>query len=418
MTLRLIFFIAVRYIFARLRSTVTVLLGVGIGVFVMAVMQSLMFGFQGEFMRILYTVTPSILVKGRERGLLDEGRVYRSEPGVLYEQTRLKPVEKEKGIRNYQTLIRRIETIPDIQAVAPLVQGRAMLRYGTRERGVNLIGLQAPQYDRVIEFRSKVEGDVDEFMRRSDGAILGAVLAEEMGIIPGARLKLVGVEGREADVRVVALFKSGITMVDRTNAFINLRLSQSLLDYPAAITGMAIKVRDGVNPTPVARQVEYAAGLETQSWEEINAPFFALIRQQNSITLGAVAMTVLVAGFGIANGLITAVLEKRLDIGILRALGLTARGITAIFVAEGVLIGMLGTAAGLGAAAWAIAAMDDTALPGRGGLSSTTTFVMLRGPAIYALCAAYAFVVSFVASLFPALRASRYDPVEIIRTAK
>lgn len=418
MGMRFAFFVARRHIAVRLKSTLLILLGVGIGVFVMTFMQSMMFGFQGEFMRVLYTTVPSILVKGRPRGSVSEGRVFQSQGKTLYGLTRIKPVEKEKGIRNYQARAKAALEIPGVLAVAPMVQGRAILRYGTRDRGINLIAVQAPSYDRVVEFRSKVTGDVDEFTRRHDGIILGGVLAEEMGVVAGNRVRVVGGEGREADMRVIAFFKSGITPVDKTFAFVNLTAGQSLLDFPGAATGMAIKVRDGTDATAAARRVEYALGLETQSWEETNANFFALIRQQNSITFIAVGMTLLVAGFGIANGLITAVLEKRKDIGILRALGVTARGIALIFVVEGIIMGILGVVVGLLLGAWVIDITAHTRLPGRGGLSNVNTFVMERGAWVYALSAGFALFVSTVASLFPALRAAKYDPVDIIRTAK
>lgn len=411
-------FVALRHIRVRIRSTVLILLGVAVGVFVMTVMQSMMFGFQRQFMDILLTITPSILVKGRERGLPEEGRLYQPEPGRMVDPSRLKPAEKEKGIRNYRELSRRIEEIPGVTACAPMVQGRALLHFGSRERGVNLVGVDADQYDRVVEFRAKVTGDEEEIRRRRDGIILGFVLAEELGIVRGQRLRLVGTEGREEAVRVTGLFKSGITIVDRSSAFVDLPVAQRLLDFPIAATGMAIKVRDLEQAPLLARRVEAATGLESQSWQEGNANFFALMRQQNIIIFGAVAMTILVAGFGIANGLITAVLEKKQDIGILRAMGVTARGIAAVFVLEGLLIGILGAVVGMAAGSWVIDVMSHTRLPGRGGMSTADTFVMLRGPLVFVSSTFLALVVSLAASFFPALRAARYQPVDVIRTAK
>ncbi len=416
--LRFTLFVALRHIRMRVRSTLLILLGVSLGVFVMVVMQSMMFGFQAEFMRILLTTTPSILVKGRERGTISEGRIYTSRPGTLYDQTRLKPIEKEEGIRAYRTLSREIEAIPGVQAVAPIVQGRAILRYGTRDRGANVIGVDAPDYDRVVEFRSKVIGDVDELIRRRDGVILGVFLAEELGAVPGTRIRMIGVEGQEADLRIVALFRSGITAIDKTYAFVNLPMGQSILDYPTAATGIAVKVSDPDRATPIARRVEFVTGLESQSWQEINAVFFGIMRQQNVITFGAVAMTILVAGFGVANGLVTVVLEKRRDIGILRSLGVTARGVAAIFTVEGIIIGILGAIVGVALGAVWVDIMDDLPIGGRGGLSTSDTFLMLREPAVYIRSIVFALIVSTAASLAPALRAAKYDPVEIIRTAK
>ncbi len=417
-------FVAVRHIVARLRSTLLILLGVGVGVFVMTVMQSMMGGFQGELVRILYTTVPSILVKGKPRGPTNEGRLFAGSPGrpgrpgTLFAQDRLKPSEKETGIRNYGDLTRRIEGMEGVVAVAPFVQGRAMLRFGTRERGANVLGVQTTSYDRVVEFRSKVDGDPDDLVRRRDGIILGSILAEEMGISKGNRVQLVGAEGATVDLRVLAFFKSGITTVDRTFAFINLPVGQSLMGYPGAATGIAIKAAPAAEYTAMARRVEYAVGLETQSWEEQNANFFGIIGQQNRITYSAVGLTVLVAGFGIANGLITAVLEKRRDIGILRTLGLTPRAVGMVFLLEGMIMGLLGCVIGLLAAAWMMRVLEQTPLAGRGGLASVTHFIMRKDTWVFISSGVFAFLVSAFASLFPSIRAARYDPVEIIRTAK
>ncbi|MFN3651481.1 MAG: ABC transporter permease [Armatimonadota bacterium] len=417
--LRFTLLVAVRHLVTRLRSSGLILLGVSLGVFVNTVMQSMMFGFQGEAMRIILTISPSVLVQGRELGAEREGRLYGGEAGTLYAQTRLRPVDKEKGILNYRELSQRIAAIPEVVAVAPIAQGRSLLRYGTRERGVSLIGIQADDYERVVEFRSKIEaGTVEDLVRRRQSVILGYLLAEELGIRSGDRIRMEGAEGRFADLRVVAFFRSGITAIDRSYSFVNLPVGQLLLDLPNAATDLAIKTTSNEVSTPVARRIEHVTGLEAQSWDELNANFYAIMRQQNFITLGTVAMTLLVAGFGIANGLITAVLEKRRDIGILRALGVTRAGIVSIFASEGVLIAIAGTIVGLLLAAWAIAVLDETPLAGRGGLSTADTFVMLRNPSVYLTASGFALVVSLVASLFPAFRAARYDPVEIIRTSK
>lgn len=415
--MRFTLFLALRHLSARLRSTLLIFLGVGIGVFVMTVMQSMMFGFQGRAVGMLLTVTPSVLVKGRERGFHREGRVYGGAEAELYDQARLRPAQKEKGIRNYRLLDRRIRTLPGVVAVAPVVQGRALVTHGTRESGVSLFGVYAPDYDKVIEFGSKVTGDVDDLVRRRDGVILGTLLAEELGTVIGSRVRMAGSEGSSAGLRVVALFASGIRALDERAAFVNLSMGQALLGYPGAATTMAIKADEGVSTPALARRIEFATGLECQSWPEINANFFAIMRQQNGMTFGAVGLTILVAGFGIANGLVTVVLEKRRDIGILRALGVTPRGIARVFVVEGVLMCLVGAAVGMLAASWAIAQMSHLPIRG-GGFSAITTFPMLYEPRIYVTSGVFALLVSLFASLFPALRAAKYDPVEIIRTAK
>lgn len=415
---RFILFVAWRCLIKRPRTTALLLFGMAAGVFVLVVMTSMMLGFQTQALDTLLATTPSILVDGRPREAPTEGRLFSGEGDTYYLQGRLKPAEPEKGIRGYGLIVDRMEQVEGVTAVAPICQGRVVVRFGTRERGSTLIGVHAPEYDRVVEFRSKVIGDADDMTRRRDGCILGFLLAEELGAAVGDRLLLVGADGKESSVRLVALFRSGLTLVDRTFSFCNLGVAQSLLDYPGAVTGMALKVDEFDRAPQIAKQVEWTTGLRSRSWQELNSNIFEVIRQQNFTTFGAVGMTLIVAGFGIANGLITAVLEKRRDIGILRAMGVTQQGVALVFVLQGALLGIAGALLGLALAAWAIDVMSHTKLPGRGGLSTASTFLMLRAWWIFAGAAGFAVIISLIASLFPARRAAQYEPVEIIRHAR
>ena len=146
--------------------------------------------------------------------------------------------------------------------------------------------------------------------------------------------------------------------------------------------------------------------------------FFSIFTLQQTMTSVMIAFIVVIAGFGITNGLITLILEKQRDIGILKALGLTNARIAATFILEGMLMGIIGALLGVVLAAAAIAYLAQVPLGGQGELSTANTFTMLRGPAVYAIPALIAVTVSIIASLLPVRHATRYDPVEIIRSAK
>jgi ABC-type lipoprotein release transport system permease subunit len=164
--------------------------------------------------------------------------------------------------------------------------------------------------------------------------------------------------------------------------------------------------------------VQAVSGQESHSWQDNNAVFFSIFRLQNTITSLLIAFIVVIAGFGITNGLITLILEKQRDIGILKALGATARRIVNIFLLEGVLMGTLGALIGVMLARLAIGSLDVLPVRGQSQLTTQTTFTMLRGPWIYFFPALVAILVSLLASLLPVRRAAKYDPVEIIRSAK
>jgi ABC-type lipoprotein release transport system permease subunit len=195
-----------------------------------------------------------------------------------------------------------------------------------------------------------------------------------------------------------------------------LTTAQTLLNFVDEATSIAVRVGDVYRAFDIARTLERLTGYQARSWQEANANYFALFNLQDLITALLLTATLVVAAFGIANGLITTVLQKQRDIGILKALGLTARDIAVLFVLEGTLTGVIGALLAVPLAAKAIDAMSRMPVVGE-GLMTLETFAMLRHPAIYWLPVTIGIVVSAIAAFFPARMAARYDPVEIVRSA-
>ncbi len=414
-------FLALRYLRRRWRTTLLTVGAVALGVFAMSFMASMMLGLSQKFIDSVTTAAPHIEVKGRKLGLpprlfvSEEGEERDGLPSLLM-PTRPVPQRLEKPLRGYSQLCAIIESVEGIVAAAPQVRGKALLVYGGISRAVNLWGITPEAQERVISVREYLHDAIGDLALVPDGCYLGKELMRRSGIPVGTRVVLIGPNGTKRTLRVLARYWSGVRETDELICIVRLSVAQQLLGYGNEVTSIAVRVSDVQRAYALARIVERRLGYEATSWQEANANYLALFNLQNLITAILLTATLLVAGFGIANGLITVVLQKQKDIGILKAMGLTDREVAGVFLLKGLLIGTLGSLVALPLAAHAIEAMSKVPLSGEGVLT-TETFTMLRHPAIYFVPIVIGIGTSAIAALFPARKAAQYDPVEIVRSA-
>jgi lipoprotein-releasing system permease protein len=411
-------FIALRHLRLRLRSTLLIMVGVALGVAVMAGMASMLLGLQGQFITNVIQATPNIVVEGEAVGVVRRPTAVPAGPGTVVMLSRRPPPQRIRGIIGYRQIERQIEALPGVVAAAPLLTGQVLLRYGTRGRPVLLSGIDPRRQARALDWTSHLRQVRGDLATSPAGVIIGFEIAKDLGIPTGNRVSLVTGDGAVRSVRVVALYQSGIRQVDEEVVYVNLPLAQALLDRPSEVTQLGVRVADVDRAPALATAIQNVTRLRARSWQEVNSSFFAIFRLQNTMTSVMIAFIVVIAGFGIANGLITLVLEKQKDIGILKALGVPPRGIGVIFLTEGLLMGLGGALIGMLLAALAIDALAHVQLHGQGELTTASTFTVLRTPPIYLVPAAVAVAISALASLLPVRRAARYDPVAIIKGAK
>lgn len=416
--MRLAPFIAYRHLRTRLRSTLLTAAGVALGVAVMSIMASLLLGLQSQLIQNIIETTPNVTVEGTPAVETRRVVAIPSRDNTIVDLSRRPPPDEDEGIPNYQQVVRQIEGIPGVAAAAPVLTGQALLRYGTRGRPVVLTGIEPEQQARTLIWRERLQQQQGDLATTTNGAVIGYELAKDLGIPSGANITLLAGPDRRQRMRVVALYRSGIRPIDETVVYVNLRMAQTLLDRPSEVSEIDVRI-DEVNAARVmAQRIAAATGLQAKGWQEVNANFFSIFRLQNTMTSLMIMFIVVIAGFGITNGLITVILEKQRDIGILKALGTVNRSVEAIFLLEGLIMGLIGVLLGIGLAYLGISNLDNLPLGGEGQLSTATTFTMLRTPWIYIIPALLALGVSMVASLLPVRRAARYDPVEIIRSSR
>jgi lipoprotein-releasing system permease protein len=217
-------------------------------------------------------------------------------------------------------------------------------------------------------------------------------------------------------MKVVGLFRTGIQNVDQASGFALLKVNQVLQNRPNVVNQILVRLEDVRQAEPLARRIEARFGDRTESWEEQNRNILTVFVIQNAIMYSVVGAILLVAAFGIYNIISTVVFEKTRDIAILKSLGFTEGDIQRLFLVQGIIAGLLGAVAGclLGALMVEALAQVRFAVDTPAG---NDRFILARDWRVYAAASLFAVLAAGIAAVIPARRASRLDPVQVVRGA-
>ncbi len=412
-----ILFISLKLLLERKRQSIVSTLGVAIGVIAFVVMSSLMFGFQKHFIKQVIDLDAHISIKPKFD--YDELRILRRvfPEDSLFEVFGSRPKDVRDRIRNYRRIIERYTGRMGIVGISPHLRSNAIVRYGPKDIPVNLFGID-PELERratsIGRYLEKKRLDLLKVKRR--GIILGKLVARDLGIKEtGKKVILVAPNGVSEVFEVIDFFNSGITTIDKTRAYIHIRSAQKILGRANEVNELVVKVYDVNEAVRIARVLEEETGYDAQSWQEAYSNFLQLFKIQNTVTYLVVGAILLVSAFGIFNILMMTVLEKQRDIAILKAMGYSRKDITTVFLIQGFLIGVIGVLIG-SVCAYGIQEYLASVEIDLEGLLRAKGFILDRSPKYYIGGALFALIFSWFASVYPARRAAKLDPVEIFRS--
>jgi len=406
--------VAMRYLRARRREGfVSViagfsLAGIALGVATLIIVMSVMNGFRAELL-------------GRILGL--NGHI-----GVS--------AALQRGLGDYDRLAAEIRKVDGVTRVTPIIEGQAMATVRGEARGALVRGIRPDDLARhKILSENIVRGGLDRFTGGGD-ALVGARFASRYGLGPGDAFSLVAPTGRPTAFgtlprtkrfRVRAIFEIGMYEYDSSFVYIPLETAQKFFNFDSAeVSTLEVMLTspDDIGKRREAIRNVSATPLRLLDWQHANASFFNAIQVERNVMFLILTLIIVVAAFNIISGLIMMVKDKGRDIAILRTMGATRGMVMRVFLLSGMSVGLIGTVTGF-ALGLAFSLNIETIRQWIEKLSGSELFAAeiyflsklpaKVDPTEVVMVVAMALGLSFIATLYPAWRAARLDPVEALR---
>jgi lipoprotein-releasing system permease protein len=399
--------IALRYLLAKRKqafiSVISMIstVGVTVGVMALVIALALMTGLQQEL---------------RDRILGSNAHVY---------------VWKQGGITDYHAEAAKLQALPHVIGAAPAVLGQGLVSVAGESLPIQIKGVDPALEPKVTDLeRSLLRGSVSALAGQAEGGtdqiLLGKDLATKLGVgvgdtvsvlTPQGTLSPMGLIPRARRLKVAGIFSLGLYEFDTTYGFVSLDMAKRLFDK-ADVDLIQLRLDDIWAAMEVSRSIpaKFGASYIAQDWADMNRSLFrALLLEKWAISL-TILLIVMVAALNIIASLVLLVMEKSRDIAILKTMGASARNVTVIFMMQGLIIGVVGTAVG------ALLGVGTSYILDRYKLLSVPVDVYQVShvpfkvlPSDFALVVITAILVCFVATIYPSRQAARLDPAQALR---
>jgi len=409
-------FVGIRYTRAKRRNhfisfiSLTSMVGIGLGVAALIVVLSVMNGFQEELRSRILGVASHLQITGANNLLSD-----------------------------WQTVSSKVQAAKHVTGTAPYIMAQGMLSNGQAVQGAIVRGVLPNEESKVSDLAEHMRaGQLANLKAGEFGIVLGAELAQSLGVILGDKVVLMAPQGqftptgvvpRIKQFTVVGLFQVGMYEYDAGLALINIDDAAKLYRMGDNVSGVRLKLDDLFLAPRISQDLAVVLSEESQSlfltdWTQEHANFFRAIQMEKRVMFIILALIVAVAAFNIVSTLVMAVTDKRADIAIMRTFGASPSSIMAIFIVQGALIGLIGTV--VGAFFGVLIALNiSTIVPFIEHLFNVQFLAkdiyyiselpshLLWGDVVTIVV--LSFFLSLIATLYPSWKASKMNPAEALR---
>ena len=417
------FFVSIRHLSARksqkfisLNSWIS-MVGVGLGVMALIVVIAVMSGFSNDLRDKILGTNSHVVVSNIN----------------------------QTTVENYNSILEKVLTVDGVTAAAPFIINQVMLINGDRVSGVVVRGVDPEKEGTVSDLEKnmiigsildlKVNLPFLEDKKNRTGIILGKELSRKMGVVVGgvvsmvspvSRITPVGLIPRMKLFKVVGVFESGMYEYDANLSFVLLKSAQKFFSMKDAVSGIEVRVVDIEQAGNIATAIQKKLGFpyHARDWMSMNKNLFSALKLEKVVMFIILILIIFVAAFNIISTLFMLVMEKAKEIAILKSMGASRKSIIKIYSYQGLIIGLVGTFLGCAAGFIIVPNLNEIV----GFIESVFGIVAFPSDIYYLdrlpseiqymdsfLIVIFSIAICLIASLYPAWRASKLDPVDGLR---
>lgn len=410
--------IAKRHLMANKKQTLVAMLGVTFGIAMFILMISFMIGVNQFMEDTMLSSTPDIHIYNdiKTDYSVSIAGAYFKNKNTLIVVHHPKPKQVKLNIKNADGIINDLKKDPDVSYVSPLLSTQVFYNYGPVQINGYIDGVNILDEAKIFDLAGKMTAGVPQNLLNSDkGIIMGRGLAEKLNLGMGDMVTLTTPTGTTMSFRVVGILAIGISTIDNTRSYVNLANVQQLMGEDRSyITDINIKLRSNKLARAKALDLFKKYGYKSDDWETANSSVMASNIVRDVLTYVVSITLLVVAGFGIYNIMNMTINNKMKDIAILKAQGFAGRDIVQIFLSESLFIGFFGAIMGEVLGFLLAFALSRVPFP-HNDFIALKFFPVIFNPAHYVFGMVFGLVTPFIAGLMPSLKASRIDPVAILR---
>ncbi|PKQ69328.1 ABC transporter permease [Raineya orbicola] len=413
----LLFEIAKTQMLSRLKQSIIATLGVTFGIGMFILMISFMTGVNTLLEETMLSATPHIRIYNdigvQKSSVLHEWKQGKQFVNVVHH---IKPKKEKKNLKNGFAIVEDIRKDEQVLGVSPQVSTQVFYNYGAIQIGGSVVGVNIFEENKLFDLVSKMQaGRIEDLLTSNDGILMGVGLARKLNMNIGDKVTVSTPDGTLKVLQVRGIFKYGIGAIDDTRSYANISTVQKMLKEDTRyITDINLKLKDYYQAKTIAQAYQKRYNYKIEDWETANATILVSFTLRNIITYVTSITLLVVAGFGIYNILNMTIYEKMRDIAILKAQGFAEKDVLGIFMIQALTIGVLGGVSGL-LIGFLLSWWVSTIPFDSGGFLATETFPVNFNPFHYAIGIVFGVLTTIFAGYFPARKAGKIDPVEILR---
>jgi lipoprotein-releasing system permease protein len=394
------------------RVTAIAIVGTFVGVATLIIVLSLMNGFENELRSRIVEFNTHVLVFART-------------PGAW---------------AKIDSVATRIESLPEVVAVAPFIRGEALAYYNVvpgvrmRTKGVIVKGIDLEKERAVSTVVDSISPPIKSFTVKGfgdgkdvSGIVLGKDLGDDLLIYLGEVISLVTapaemqvgrVNPRAQDFRVIGFFKTGVYEFDSRFVYIDLAEAERFFDFESATHGLGVRIKDIYQADKVDAEIMNLLDSPlygSNNWIQMNRNLFSYIKVEKILMFLLLTLIILIAAFNLVAMLTMVIMEKRNEIGILRSMGASSRGVMSIFMLQGSMIGAAGTAFGVVGGLVIAGILKEVRINLPPDVYFINTLPVLVRWSDVVLVSLASLVICFAATVYPSWEACRMPPLDAIR---